>query len=215
MSALVPSCDIDQDGEADVGALVEFCGANLLQGVPQWQDFLRPLGRCIKVDRLMLCLASSDKIPSLYAQLCLWVASSLEAKFPAPQVPNAAPASSPVKEITPEVSRSAYKISARLAKYVNVTRSFVEDSGNLSFLSISTDKSSVGGLPLQNSFLQVNGSPVVFAGLSQAVFGCVWRGGVIRVFWRCLGDSFSPFLRPVQVIVFSVSGFAMYCTVAL
>lgn len=142
----------------------------MVQGAPQWQTVLRPMGRCMKVERLILRLATAAAIPSLSTQLCIWVARELERKLVPGQTDPPAQPSAIVKEVPQEVSRTAYKISARLAKYVHSTRTFVEDTGPLSFLSLSTDKSSVGGLPLQNSFIQVNGSPVLFTALSQAAF---------------------------------------------
>lgn len=181
-----------QDGEADIGSLAEFCEANMLKGAAQWQAVLRPMGRCMKVERLLLRLVSEGASPSLCSQLCIWIAGELEDKLVNTQAEGPKQSSSPVKEIGADVSRTAYKISARLAKYVYSTRTFVENSGPLSFLSISTDKSSVGGLPLQNSFVQVNGSPVVFTALSQAHCGCV------------LGEGNQNVFGPVRVIVFSL-----------
>lgn len=75
--------------------------------------------------------------------------------------------SAAVQQVDPQNSKSTAALNGRLAKYLVQTKNYCSDLGDIVFMSIATDKSQVGGLPLQNSFMQLNGTGCVFPCLAQ------------------------------------------------
>lgn len=73
-----------------------------------------------------------------------------------------------VQKAEQDKDKSIFATNCRLARYVVSTRNYCGDlGGGVLHLSLRTDKSNVGSLPLQNPFMQCNGGGIVFPALAQ------------------------------------------------
>lgn len=156
-------------GKVDLGVLCAFAEDHMSAGAAQWQDHLADFGnRQVDLGELLLFLAQHGCCPGLYVQICLWVAQGVERSFGSMAVPASRRPSAPVSHGTAVAQWSKAALDRPLAARIHKSRAHSEDFFSLRFASVATDKSSVGGLPLQTSFLQLGCSDVVFPALAQA-----------------------------------------------
>lgn len=171
----------------DLGVLRAFAEENLSSGAAPWHDHLADLGRGqVSITDLLLFLVRRSCCPGLYVQLCIWVAQGVERSFCASTPASLRRPSTPVSKGTTMLTWSKAALDRLLAGHIHKSVTLSEDLMNLRFASVATDKSSVRGLPLQNSFLQLGGTDIVFPALSQAARPPFPDPLVVRVFFGAI-----------------------------
>lgn len=167
----------------DLEPIIRRCRRGVAQGIAVWDRFLVNFPMRPPLGDLLPLLAAEKAASSLFAQLCLWVAIKWEAALSAAVGGHVADV-----QVQGEAKRlpSAHRMQLRLARHLNATQVFSSDARPILFASMTTDKSSVGGLPLHNTFVQLNGQPSVMFALPQVGL-CGSGGGVSGgVFRTCL-----------------------------
>ena len=161
-----------QDGMVELVEFLDWIGRRVGEGVPQWQHTLPAMAPRLELSDLIGKLAVSTGCPAFLLQICVWAALQLEyilTEVWANEVGTADSIGAPIKK----QPSSAYQMNSRLAKYLHSLKIMSRDLGPILFMSVATDKSSVGGLPLQNSFVGMNSSEIIFPALAQ-VFVILW-----------------------------------------
>lgn len=168
----------------DLASLKVWSEVHLHDGVAQWHLLLAPhiLVKRFPLAELLVLLAASPELDSFFHQLCIWVAQRVELVYLGqrgePSVANGL-----AGEVAEVDSYQNWQLQRLLVGHVHRTTIYAQDLGKITMVSICTDKSRVGGLPLQNSYLQLNGQVEVFPALPQVVR----RGLSGRVFRTLVG----------------------------
>lgn len=178
-----------------VEVLFQHCADHLLDEVPQWSSAMGPDFVGLTLTDFVMRLTQVPECKSLRFQLCLWLARQVEAKLTdlfgdkaerREQRIFAAP--------TPVGAKNSYQMNAALAKHVAQSQVLAQDLAPVLLVSLATDKSTVGGLPVQNTFLSLNASQVVFLAIAQVGNGGVRDQASTEACRVRSGDSFSaPF----------------------
>lgn len=190
--------------------LFEFCSARQSDGAAQWQGDLSACGFEPSLDKLLVALAANGVCESFFWQVCLALAQGLEAimRNDGSDGPSKSQSSGSRPAFIQDEAPQRFTIAALnslLAKHLYKTRALTMQHSHVLHLSMATDKSSVGGLPLHSSFMNVQGGAVVFPMIVQVsaasgVIEKIWGNQVI-VFRVLSGDSF--FLGPPRSHFFS------------
>lgn len=132
-------------------------------------DGLRRRGNVPMVE-LMLAAVVSKSCEHFLSQLCLWIARNIEVVF---QRLALAPPSYEGHLGCKERDRATIvaALNTLLAEHISATQQLARDSGRLQFVHLATDKSNVGDLPMQNTFIGYGSSGIVFPAVVQVVSG--------------------------------------------
>lgn len=164
----------------DLASLQVWSELHLRDGAAQWHLLLAPsmLVKRFPLADLMVQLAALPELASFSHQLCIWVAQGVtRVSLGARGETNVA--NSSAGEVAEVQAFQTWELQRMLASHVHSTTVYAHDLGAITMVSICTDKSRVGGLPLQNSYLQLNGQDEVFPALPQ-VLRCGRSGRVFR-----------------------------------
>lgn len=181
----------------DLGPLMEHCEKEMAHGAAPWHRRLSDFPAQPSLLCLLTLLAGCAAGHSLFAQLLLWLAQRVEVAL-------AGNGAGEKGHLSVQGGRrgapTVHNMQLRLAKMLHSCRMYCEDNAPIVFMSCATDKSSVGGLPLHNTFLQINGAAAVMMALPQAVWFFVGGGGVCggtftERFLALLGDTFRFLFR--------------------
>lgn len=118
---------------------------------------------------LLVVLASAASLRSLFAQLAIFLATMWENILHDQESTGTGQQASIAK--TNKTMASQCQMHLGLAKHMNATQVYCNGRAPLRFVPICIDKSSAGGLPLHNTFVNVNGQGVAMFAFSQVPFG--------------------------------------------
>lgn len=150
------------------------CKRGLAHGVAPWDRFLDSMPVQPALADLLPLLAAEKKAAAMFAQLCLWVALRWEEALTT--AVGGEPSGLKVQKERKGLP-TPYRMQLQLARHLNATQVYCSDAHPILLASMATDKSSVGGLPLHNTFVQINGRSGVMFTLPQVVLGRSETGG--------------------------------------
>lgn len=155
--------------------LREFCAASDEADCVRWRLLMdEQIADLSDYAEVLMKLAATSQAKSLRAQLSLCLAQLVEDQFFGLSLGAENRGSKRTKIAAPD---TMYRMSTELATFVNKTATVCEAMAPIRFLSITTDKSNVGGLPLQNSFMNVNSGAFVFPAIAQEPMGLARGSG--------------------------------------
>lgn len=178
--------------------VLDFCERSVADGAALWHLQSESLPRSPTFAAFLTLLASIEALRSLFAQLAIFLATRWEKVLQEEVVGHGATEVSVSEQNNAMASQ--YRMHLSLAKHLNATQVYCSDRSPLRCVSICTDKSSVGGLPLHNTFVQVNGQPAVMFALSQAAAegGEAPRGGSLVAPMSKPGPRYRTDFRPIR-----------------
>lgn len=160
------------------GPLREFCEASDHADCVRWRFLIdEHFGDRADYAEVLMKLAAGSQAKSLRAQLSLSLAQFVEGKFFGLTLDAEHRGLKRMRFHAPD---TMYRRSTELATFVNKTATVCEAMAPIKFLSITTDKSNVGGLPLQNSFMNANSGSFVFLAIAQVPMGLFRGSGHLR-----------------------------------
>lgn len=164
----------------DLVSLKVWSEVHLRDGVAQWHLLLAPhmLVKKFPLVHLLVYLAATPELEAFFHQLCIWVAQRVEFVY-LDERGGASVAGGLAGEVSEVDKFQNWQLQRELVNHVHRTTVYANDLGAINMVSLCTDKSRVGGLPLQRSCLQLNGEEEVFPALPQVARrgrpGCVFR----------------------------------------
>lgn len=168
-----PPSSCPKAGVLDLRELISFSEEGMASGVAPWFQYLNGLvvGPTTNIFELLCALAARALFGSFMKQLVLWVAAGFDALCVAPVGGASSHGSGKpiVRPTAPSTAMGTAQLSAALSRHMAKAVSVSKVAPAPHFLSIATDKSSVGGLPLLTTFIQFGGSSAVFPALCQAL----------------------------------------------
>lgn len=168
----------------DLRPLATFCSEGLAEGVAMWHFPLSGLPETLTFSALLCLLVTLDPLKSLFAQLVTWLASRWETVVTGGFSSPAGTGAVTVGEAKGDM-QSTHRMHLMVSKHMNSMQSYCRDAGVISLMSVCTDKSVVGGLPLHNTFVQINGQGEVMFAPSQVEHG--GNGGLSPIWVRFPG----------------------------